>query len=75
MMTQSEQMPDTFDRRLGELRDLPDVVSSRISVKQVVPPFGVGGGYDVHGPDDSSEGTRRHDISAGASPRTEISGL
>jgi hypothetical protein len=39
----SNKMPDNFDRLLGALHGLPDVVSTRESVLRVVPPLGVGG--------------------------------
>ncbi len=39
----SGRAPDNFDRLLGLLHGLPDVVSTRESVLRVVPPLGVGG--------------------------------
>lgn len=39
----SAMMPDTFDRQLAGLVDLPDVVKAGPVVKRTVPPFGIGG--------------------------------
>ena len=36
-------MPDAFDRQLGALHGLPDVIKSSVSTIRAVPPLGVGG--------------------------------
>lgn len=43
MSDERSAMPDPFDRQLGALIDLPDVVKAGPVVKRTVPPFGVGG--------------------------------
>jgi hypothetical protein len=42
-MSDEQKMPDLFDRVLGSLDGLPDVVRTKASVIRVVPPLGVGG--------------------------------
>lgn len=39
----SQDMPDPYDRQLGLLHDLPDVVKTKPSTVRTVPPLGVGG--------------------------------
>ncbi len=39
----TEQMPDLFDRMLGQLIDLPDVLRTKAANVRHVPPLGVGG--------------------------------
>ena len=39
----SEAMPDPYDRQLGVLHDLPDVVKTKPSTVRTVPIMGVGG--------------------------------
>lgn len=39
----SSAMPSTFDRMMGLLHDLPDVVKTKSSTITIVPPLGVGG--------------------------------
>lgn len=39
----SQAMPDYYDRQLGQLHDLPDVVKTKPSTIRTVPPMGVGG--------------------------------
>ena len=36
-------MPDHFDRLMGALHGLPDVIHTKVSTIRVVPPLGVGG--------------------------------
>lgn len=43
MTEERSAMPDPFDRQLGALVDLPDVVKAGPVVKRTVPPLGVGG--------------------------------
>ncbi|MDQ6892223.1 MAG: hypothetical protein M3167_06035 [Acidobacteriota bacterium] len=42
-LDRSQHMPDLFDRQLGVLHDLPDVVKTKPSTMRHVPPLGVGG--------------------------------
>lgn len=39
----SNEMPDAFDRQLGLIHDLPDVVKTKAANIRYVPPMGVGG--------------------------------
>ena len=39
----TDAMPDSFDRMLGQLQGLPDVIRTRPTNIQDVPPLGVGG--------------------------------
>lgn len=39
----SDQMPDTFDRLLGQLQGLPETTQVKPATIQVLPPLGVGG--------------------------------
>ncbi len=39
----SDQMPDTYDRLLGLLADLPDVLKTSPSIVREIKPLGVGG--------------------------------
>lgn len=39
----TDVMPDSFDRMLGQLQGLPDVIRTRSTNIQDVPPLGVGG--------------------------------
>jgi len=36
-------MPDFYDRQIGNLHDLPDVVKTSLANSRFVPPMGVGG--------------------------------
>lgn len=40
---QSGNMPDLFDRMLGQLDGLPDVTKTRMTPLRVIPPLGIGG--------------------------------
>lgn len=42
-MLVSPEMPDAFDRQLGALDGLPDVVKTKATTTRTVPPLGVGG--------------------------------
>lgn len=41
--TNQSQMPDNYDRLLGQLEGLPDVSRTKQSIVRVMPPFGIGG--------------------------------
>jgi hypothetical protein len=41
--TRTREMPDAFDRQLGMLHDLPDVVKTKPATVRAVPALGVGG--------------------------------
>src|SRR5215471_12453908 len=36
-------MPDSYDRQIGQLHDLPDVVKTKAAIVSHIPPMGVGG--------------------------------
>ena len=42
-VTSSGNLPDEYDRQLGSLHGLPDVVRTAVSTVRHVPPFGIGG--------------------------------
>ena len=41
--TSDSKLPDTYDRQLASLHDLPDVVRTKPSTVRTVPPLGIGG--------------------------------